>query len=242
MQTCPNKMKRRRTHKQLALPKPRTWGGVREGAGPKPTGEFGYDREGRARAGVSHRPRPELDARHPLHVTLRAVNGSPSMRNFAVAAEIGKVLKRRARRDLPCRLVHFSIQTDHIHLIVEADDRVALSRGVLGLASGIARVVNRTTGCRGLKLWRDRYHARPLKSPREVRNCLIYVLRNGLKHGSTAFAVDPCSSAAWFGGFAGRPPARTDPAPAVAPATWLLGKGLRAGGPIRPGDRPRKEH
>ncbi|HKA86723.1 MAG TPA: transposase, partial [Haliangiales bacterium] len=107
------------------------------------------------------------------------------MRNVAIAREIGKLLKRRARRELPCRVVHFTIQKDHIHMIVEAADRTALSRGVQGLASGIARVVNRTAGCAG-GLWRDRYHARPLRTPTEVRNCLIYVLRNGLKHGSTA--------------------------------------------------------
>jgi REP element-mobilizing transposase RayT len=188
---------------------------------------------------VSHRSRPEIDARHPLHVTLRAANLSPSLRTLAVAREIGKVLKRRARRDLPCRVVHFSIQVDHIHLIIEADDRTALSRGILGVASGIARVVNRTTGCSGMKLWRDRYHARPLKTPREVRACLVYVIRNGLKHGSTAFAVDPLSSAPWFGGFVDRPPARTDAAPVVKASTWLIGKGwLRAGGAIRPGEAP----
>jgi REP element-mobilizing transposase RayT len=229
----------RRRHEQLALPEPRTWGGGRDGAGRRPTGEFGRDRNGRPLAGVTHRPRPELDARHPLHVTLRAVNLSPSLRNLAVAREIGKVLKRRARRELPCRVVHFSVQRDHIHLIVEAAGRIALSRGIQGLASGIARVVNRTTGCSGLQLWRDRYHARPLKTPREVRNCLVYVLRNSAKHGSTALAVDPLSSAPWFDGFAGRPPVRTDPAPVIRPATWLLGTGwLRAGGAIRPGEGP----
>jgi REP element-mobilizing transposase RayT len=231
---------RRRTQRQLALPKPPTWGGIRKDAGRKPTGRFGRDRRRRPLAGVSHHPRTDVNARHPLHVTLRAVNGSPSLRNLAVAREIGKVLKRRARRELPCRVVHFSIQVDHIHLIVEAKDRVALGRGMQGLASGIARVVNRTTGCRGLTLWRDRYHARSLKTPREVRICLVYVLRNGSKHGSTALAVDPCSSAAWFDGFLGRPPVRTDAAPTVAAATWLLAAGwrVRGGGAIRPGETP----
>ncbi|HKA87516.1 MAG TPA: transposase [Haliangiales bacterium] len=234
---------RRRAHRQLALPRPPTWGGPRENSGRKPTGQFGYDHRGRPQPGVSHRLRPELNPRHPLHVTLRAVNGSPSMRNLAVAREIGKLLKRRARHELPCRVVHFTIQKDHIHMIVEAEERTALSRGIQGLASGIARVVNRTTGCAG-QLWRDRYHARPLRTPTQVRNCLIYVLRNGVKHGSTAFAVDPCSSAAWFDGFDGQPPARTDWAPVVPPRTWLLATGWRArgGGEIRAGEAPAPVH
>ncbi len=233
-------MSGRRIHTQLALPEAPTWGGKRRGAGRKPTGQFGHDRRGRPKPGVSHGPRPEIDARHPLHVTLRAVDGSPSLRAFAVAVEIGNLLKRRARRVLPCRVVHFSIQRDHIHLIVEAGDRAAVSRGIQGLASGIARVANRTTGCSGLKLWRDRYHARPLRSPREVRACLVYVLRNGLKHDVTALAVDPASSAAWFDGFADRPPVRRDMAPVAAATTWLLAAGWRArgGGPIRAGEAP----
>ncbi len=229
-----------RARKQLVLPAPPTWGGKRKGAGRKPTGQFGRDRRGRPLAGVSHGPRPELDARHPLHVTLRAVNGSPNLRRHAVAAEIGELLKRRARRELACRVVHVSIQHDHIHLIVEAEDRAALSRGLQGLASGIARVVNRTTGCSGLRLWRDRHHARPLRSPREVRACVVYVLRTGLKHGATALAVDPASSAAWFDGFAGRPPVRTDAAPTVPARTWLLATGWRerGGGAIRAAETP----
>jgi REP element-mobilizing transposase RayT len=230
----------RRTHRQLALPAPPTWGGVRKGAGRRPTGQFGRDPRGRPLPGVGHGPRPTIDARHPLHVTLRATNGFPSMRHLTVAKEIGKVLKRRARRELPCRVVHFSIQRDHIHLIIEAADRVALARGIQGVASGIARVVNRTTGCHGMKLWRDRYHARPLRTPTEVRRALVYVLRNSAKRW-VLFAVDPLSSAAWFDGFLGRPPVRTDPAPTVAPTTWLLTTGWRArgGGPIRLGEMPR---
>ena len=71
-----------------------------------------------------------------------------------------------------------------------------------------------------------------------MRRALVYVLRNGLKHGSTAFAVDPLSSAAWFDGFAGRPPARTDAAPVAPATTWLLATGWRARGGRR--DSPRR--
>src|SRR5262249_61168881 len=106
------------------------------------TSNYGHTRRCRPNAASSHGPRPEPNPPHPLHVTLRAVNGSPSMRNFAVAREIGKLLKRRARRELACRVVHFTIQKEHIHMIIQAPDPVALSGGVPGLAAGHARVVN----------------------------------------------------------------------------------------------------
>jgi hypothetical protein len=137
--------------------------------------------------------------------------------------------------------VQFTILRDHLHLLVEAEDADALARGMQGLLSGLARVINRATGCEG-KVWNDRYHARALRTPREVRNCLVYVMRNGRKHGETTAAVDPFSSAAWFDGFAEHGPLRRDQAP-VHPATvWLLTTGWRArgGGAIRAGESPRE--
>jgi hypothetical protein len=164
-----------------------------------------------------------------------------NLRHRAVAAEIGEVLKRRARRELPCRVVHFTILRDHLHLVVEAADATALGRGMQGLLSGLARVINRATGCTG-KVWNDRYHARPLESPRQVRNVLVYVMRNGRKHGETVAAVDPCSSAAWFDGFAEHGPLRRDQAPCHPASVWLLTTGWRErGGPIRADEAP-KDH
>ena len=89
-------MKRGR-NRQLDLAFPMR-GGKREGSGRKATGKFGRDAKGRARAGVRHRLRPWNGARVPMHVTVRAITGAPSLRSFAVAAEIGSVLKRRAGR------------------------------------------------------------------------------------------------------------------------------------------------
>src|SRR5690242_7672357 len=72
---------------------------------------------------VKHRPRPFHDGRHPAHVTLRVHRGIPSLRGYALSAVIGRRLRARAtssRPDTPFRVVHFSIQPNHIHLIVEA--------------------------------------------------------------------------------------------------------------------------
>jgi len=69
-------------------------------------------------------------------------------------------------------VLQFSVQRDHIHLLVEAPDGRALSRGLQGLAIRIAKGVNRILGRRG-RVWADRFHARALRTPREVRNALI---------------------------------------------------------------------
>lgn len=228
----------RRQPPQLELGFSKGRGGARSGAGRKASGRFGRDADGTPRAGVSHRPRADLKARLPLHVTARTIYNPRTLRHPAVGAAIGKVLKVRARRDLPCRVVQFTILRNHLHLIVEAADRDALARGMQGVLSGLARVINNATGCTG-KVWNDRYHARALATPREVRNCLVYVMRNGRKHGETAAAVDPFSSGAWFDGFAEHGPLRTDASPCHPASVWLLTIGWRRGdGPIRAHESP----
>lgn len=79
------------------------------------------------------------------------------------------------------RVVHYSVQQDHLHLLVEADDKRSLSRGLMGLAIRLARAANRAVGRMG-KVWDDRFHARALTSPRETRSAIVYVLMNAKKH------------------------------------------------------------
>jgi hypothetical protein len=101
----------------------------------------------------------------------------------------------RAARDRFVRIVHFSVQSN-LHLLVEADDRNCLARGIKGFAVRVARRLNALLEVRGT-VWADRYHTCPLATLREVRNALIYVLRNRTKHGGSV-AFDPCCSAAYL--------------------------------------------
>src|SRR5947207_3734056 len=151
-----------------------------------------------ASTGVPHRVRPEHKARHPVHVTLRAGRRLPSLREQVIFFEMRGTLRRTAR--LWFRVVHFSVQANHVHLLVEADDKASLSRGIMGVAIRMARAVNRVLERRG-NVWSERYHSRALKTPREVRNGIVYVLMNRRKHASKAVALDPCSSASLFDGW-----------------------------------------
>jgi len=73
----------------------------------------------------------------------------------------------KARERFGFRLIHFSVQRDHLDLIAEASDRRALSRGVPGLTIRVARAVNRYLQRAG-RLFADRYHARALRTPRSA--------------------------------------------------------------------------
>src|SRR5437762_12776397 len=128
-------------------------------------------------------------------------------------------------------VVHFSVQDDHLRLIVEADDRATLARGVRGLAIRVARAVNRALDRRGA-VCADRYHARALTSPRAVRHALIYVLMNRRKHCAGERGLDPCSSAPWFTGWRNALATLPGPPPVVGAHTCLAAVGWRRHGLI----------
>ena len=203
-------------------------GGARVGAGRKPLPK-GL-RQTRHRSRAVHR------AAHPVHVTLRA--SLRSLRSQFVAPTVLAALKASNRPGF--RVVHHSIQANHVHLIVEAANTRVLSSAMRGLAVRLARRVNRLLFRRG-QLWSDRWHGVELTSPRQVRNALVYVLQNHAKHsdGARTATLDPLSSAATFDGFATsrRSTSGADPPAAIA-ETWLLRIGWKRHGLIRRGEVP----
>jgi REP element-mobilizing transposase RayT len=147
---------------------------------------------------------------------------------------------RRMRVELGAHVTHYSVQRDHVHLMVEASDASTLSRGMQGLAVRIARGVNRAMNRKGA-VFADRFHDRVLRSPRQVRNALAYVLCNARKHGlapNRSGWLDPHSSAAAFDGWAS-PRTTLVASDAVSPPrTWLLRVGWRRGGLLEVDHRP----
>ncbi len=135
-----------------------------------------------------------------MQVTSRLVPGLRSLRNALELAVVREAFARSQRPDF--QVVHHSIQSNHVHLIVEADDREALSAGMRGLLVRLARALNRLWGRCGCIL-ADRFHERELRTPREVRNALLYVLQNARKHGLWMRGPDPCSTGREFDGWDG---------------------------------------
>lgn len=174
-----------------------------------------------------------------MHVTLRARREISSLRSSETFPAVRRALAVASKSDF--RLIHFSVQADHLHLLVEGSDTRALALGIRGLIIRVARAINRALGHTG-PVWNDRYHARALTSPREVRQGLVYVLMNFRKHlRHQPWGLDPCSSAPWFDGFRDlariRPPPPGDPA-VSASRTWLGNTGWRRHGLIGIYERP----
>ncbi len=193
------------------------------------------------KAPASHAKREPFVKGRALHVTLRTLPVARNLRRMDAyrAVRIGaRVVLARSG----FRLVHFSIQSNHIHLIVEAESRVELSNGVRAFSISVAKSLNAKLGRRG-PVFADRYHARAIARPTQMRNAIQYVLTNWLHHRPDHHEimeeVDPYSSGANFLGWkelrGSRQFVRDDAFERVSLATpllWLTRDGWRRGGEI----------
>jgi REP element-mobilizing transposase RayT len=202
-----------------------------------------------AKGDERHGVRPRVGKDVPVHVTLRTVREVRYLRNRDVCAAVGKAIEVTFRRD-DFRICQISIQDGHLHLLVEAHDAKALSRGMQGFQISAAQRINRAferrngSRCRG-QVFADRYHARNKSTPRAVREALAYVLGNWRRHrADRALApgrrLDPYSSAASFDGW--RRAERVDEGraglPTRPPRGWLLRVGWRRHGLLDPAAAP----
>jgi putative transposase len=231
-------------------------GKVRRGPGRPPKGK---------RAGSPHKKRPELNGRYPVHVVLRAVPEVGSLRKRFMyqalrdATLATAVQEIHDKTDRAFRIIHISIQRTHVHLIVEAANRRALSRGLQGFQISAAKHINRLYSAklrlekrRRGSVFPDRYHAEIIDTPKQARHALSYVLNNWRKHREDrgevqrTWKVDPFSSGALFAGWKELeghevfwPLPRTyEPMFVYLPQTWLLRVGWQRHGLIRTNEVP----
>jgi putative transposase len=232
----------RKRHQQVELFR---HGGKRRGAGRPKRG---------ARASERHKKRPTIKNYEPIHVVLRVERDVALLRRRDLYGAVRKALIATIGRG-SCRIVHLSIQNSHLHLAVEADNRMALARGMQAFQISAAKHINvavsnkrgkRRTG----RVFSDRYHSRIIRTPKQARHVLAYILNNWRHHREhrAAFAsewrIDPFSSAPSFDGWRDLDPTtlewpRTyEPLPVSEARTWLLREGWRKYGLIDPSEVP----
>jgi REP element-mobilizing transposase RayT len=224
----------RKRHVQLRFPKVDKNGQRRVGknAGRKPKGR---------RAGERHKKRAAVDPRCPQHVVLRVGAEMKWLRTEKAYRAVRRALVTVLDRADKFRIVHISVQGNHVHLLCEASDKVALGKGMQSFAISAARHLNRVHGHEGT-VFPDHYHVEAIDSVRQARHALSYVLNNWRKHkqdgrGLFEGRIDPFSSGLLFEGWKERTQPVAIPesyeAPRVSAAqTWFLTKGFKLGPPI----------
>jgi REP element-mobilizing transposase RayT len=222
-------------------------GGKRKGSGRKPKG---------TRPGSPHQARPEIKPSHALHVVLRIVAsvGSLRRRNMYKAMREATIVAAVRER---IRIVHISLQRTHVHLLVEANDKQSLARGMQGFQISAARHINTMLGegrCRRRRgsVFADRYHLEVITSPRRAHHTIRYVLCNWRKHKedrhgiASTWLVDPFSSGVSFPDWKELEDMHVmweiretyDPLIVRRPASWLLQQAWKRHGSISARDVP----
>jgi putative transposase len=209
------------------------------------------------RAGSPHQKRPEISARYPVHIVLRVVQAIGSLRKRLMYAALRQATITVALRELrdeiegAFRIIHISIQKTHVHLLVEASSKLALSRGMQSFQISAAKHLNHAASRNVIKqggerrrgtVFPDRYHQEIIRNPTQARRALAYVLNNWRKHRedeARTWTVDPFSTGALFAGWKEREdegllwttPVTYEPLVVYLPSSWLLREGwLRGGG------------
>jgi REP element-mobilizing transposase RayT len=197
-------------------------------------------------SGVSHARRPSLSKCHPVHINIKWCAGLPSLREPGARRVLSDAFRATNAKG-KLRVVHFSIQGNHLHMLCEAEDAQTLSRQMQGLKVRIARRLNAMWGRTGT-VFADRYHRVDLKQPSQVRRAIRYVLQNTFRHSSKTPShdpryPDPYSSGQWFKGwresYLDVDEADLKGAPVQQPQTWLMKLGwLKHHAPISINERP----
>jgi REP-associated tyrosine transposase len=229
---------------------PKKRGGKRRGAGRPAKGK---------RSSESHKQRPFLHDRYPVHIVLRTVRAVGGLRRRCIWQAIRAATLTTALRE-DFRIVHVSLQSTHVHLIVEAANKAALARGMQGFQISAAKHLNAAisrgrpgTRRRGT-VFPDRYHAEIITSPTQARHTLSYVMNNWRKHqedrkpATAGWTIDWFSTAAMFPGwkeygdeaFLWRGPPSYDPLVVYQPRTWLLREGWKKAGTVSCHEVPSK--
>ena len=163
-------------------------------------------------------------------MTLRVRRGVWNLRSQRGFAQVAWALAAERRVGV-LRVVAFSVQGNHLHIIVEADSSADLFRRMKGFGARFAKAVNRMMGRRRGKVLAERYHAVPLRSPTQVKNALLYVLQNHARHGARSgfdalAGPDPFAATSVPAVARGSPLAVDHPPLLSAPRSWVLRVGV----------------
>lgn len=152
-----------------------------KGAGRKPI----HDK------GIRHIEREDLKKNTALHLTIKIVKEKAAIKNKSVLKALHHAIKKARHKGL--QVIHYTLEYDHIHLLVEASDKHTLGKGMQSLGISFSKGINKIKKSAGI-VFKNRYHSRKLQSLQEIKNVLHYILGNGIKHKESMSIVSPYNS------------------------------------------------
>jgi REP element-mobilizing transposase RayT len=141
--------------------------------------------------GIRHISRDPIKRITPLHLTIKIESKKAGIKNKNILTALHHSIKKA--RILGLRILHYTLEFDHVHLLVEADNNERLGRGMQSFGISFSKGINKIKQMKG-RVFKTRYHFRKLKTLTEIKNVLKYILRNGIKHKHSSSLLNPYNS------------------------------------------------
>lgn len=140
---------------------------------------------------IRHTERPKFKNARSLHLTIKVRENKADIKSIKLLKALHHAIKRA--RLMKLKIIHYTLEYNHVHLLVEADTHHALHRGMQAFGISFSKAINKTKRLKGT-VYKHRYHFRQICSSRELKNVLHYIFHNGIKHGRTSSLIDPFNS------------------------------------------------
>lgn len=142
--------------------------------------------------GIRHLKRAQINRPMPLHLTIKLKKAYMQNGQNVQNKHILKHAIKRARI-MGLKIVHYSLEHDHVHLYTECESNVILTKAMKAFGVSLAKNINKYFSSKG-QVYKTRFHLRILKSASEVKNVINYILKNGIKHKRANSIFDPYNS------------------------------------------------
>ncbi|MFA6238606.1 MAG: transposase [Bacteriovorax sp.] len=141
--------------------------------------------------GIRHVARDEIKRRTPLHLTIKINKEKSGLRNKSIIKALHSSIKKA--RLIGLRVIHYTLEYDHVHLLIETESNVLLGKGMQSFGISFSKGINKIKGLKG-QVFKTRYHFRKLKTPAEIKNAINYILGNSVKHKQASSIITPYNS------------------------------------------------
>lgn len=142
-------------------------------------------------AGIRHTSRPVISKPASLHLTIKVKRNKADIKNKAVLAILKKAILNARLKGL--KVIHYSLEFDHVHLLIEADNNKILGKGMQAFGVTLAKAINKLWRLGG-GVYKHRYHFRRITGSKDLRNVMNYIFKNGVKHKTAKSIINPFNS------------------------------------------------
>ena len=140
--------------------------------------------------GIRHTSREFISRPSALHLTVKLKRAD--IQNKVILRILKHAIYRSRLQGI--RIVHFTLEHDHVHLYAECGSNLVLAKGMKAFGVTLVKGINKLKRSKGT-LYKYRFHLRILKTPRDAKNVINYILKNGIKHRRTLKVINPYNSA-----------------------------------------------